>query len=86
MKKNKIDIVRKICVLAFRKCIIFYNPITGSIYLDRVKCGEETAKSAVFKMVDLNMCEVISFTLVLKRSFQQHNKFTSKNKVDILVP
>ena len=42
-----------VCVLAFRKCIIYYNPTTGSIYLDCVKFGEETTKSAVFKMVDL---------------------------------
>ena len=74
------------CVLAFGKYNIYYNPTTGSIFLDCVKCGEMTAKSAVFKMADLNMCEVISFALVLKRSIQQHNKFISKNKVDILVP
>ena len=55
INKYKIDIVRKICVLAFGKYIIYYNPTTGSIYLDRVKCSEETAKSAVFKMADLNM-------------------------------
>ena len=58
----------------------------GSIYLDRVKFGEETAKSAVFKMVDLKKCEAIFFALVLKRSFQQQNKFILKNKVDILIP
>ena len=54
--------------------------------MDCVKCGEETAKSAVFKMADLHKCEVISIALVFKRSFQQHNKFISKNKVHILVP
>ena len=86
INKYKIDIVRKICVLAFGKCIIYYNQTTGSIYLDRVKCGEETAKSAVFKMADLKMCEVISFALVLKRSFQQQNKFILKNEIDILIP
>ena len=47
------------------------DPTTGSIYLDRVKCREETAKSAVFKMADLNTCEANSFALVLQRSFQQ---------------
>ena len=86
INKYKIDIVRQICVLAFGKYNIYYNPTTGSIFLDCVKCGEMTAKSAVFKMADLNMCEVISFALVLKRSIQQQNKFIPKNKVDILVP
>ena len=86
INKYKIDIGRWICVLAFGKYNIYYNPTTGSIYLDCVKCGEETAKSAVFKMADLHKCEVISIALVFKRSFQQHNKFISKNKVHILVP
>ena len=54
------------CVLAFRKCIIYHDPTTGSIYLDRVKFGEETAKSAVFKMADLKKCAAIFFALVLK--------------------
>ena len=37
-------------------------------------------KTAVFKMADLHKCDVISIALVFKRSFQQHNKFISKNK------
>ena len=48
-------------------------------------CGEETAKSAVFKMADLKKCEAIFFALVLKRSFQQQHNFILKNKVDILI-
>ena len=45
-----------------------------------------TAKSAIFKMADLNMCEVISIALVLKRLFQQQNNYFGKNEVDILIP
>ena len=86
INKYKIDIVKQMCVSAFRKCIIYHDPITGSIYLDRVKFGEETAKSAVFKMAGLKKCEAIFFALVLKRSFQQQNKFILKSKVDILIP
>ena len=74
------------CVLAFGKCIIYHERTTGTFCLDRVKFGEETAKSAVFKMAGLKKCEAIFFALVLKRSFQQQNKFILKSKVDILIP
>ena len=37
-------------------------------------------------MADLKKCEAIFFALVLKRLFQQQNKFILKNEFDILIP
>ena len=54
--------------LGFHKMfyLLIQDPSTRAIYFDHLKTGEETAKSAAFKMAALIKCEGNQFALVLK--------------------